>query len=138
MHRKFWLAVVSMFVLSMLLDFAVHSVLLGPDYARLPQLYRAPQDAAGFLPFMLLAHAFIAAGLVWVYQRGMDGSPWQGQGLRFGGAMAVLIAVPGYLIYYAVQPLPADLVLKQIGYGVAQMLLLGLALAWLQRKPDRP
>ena len=31
-----------------------------------------------------------------------------------------------------------DLVLKQIGYGVAQMLLLGLALAWLQRKPDRP
>ena len=136
MGKKFWLSVVCMFVLSMLLDFAVHSVLLGPDYVRLPLLYRAPQDAAGFMPVMLLAHLFIAVGLVWVYQRGVGSGAWLGQGLRFGSAMAVLIAVPGYLIYYAVQPLPADLVQKQIVFGVAQMLLLGLALAWLQRKPD--
>ena len=33
MGKKFWLSVVCMFVLSMLLDFAVHSVLLGADYA---------------------------------------------------------------------------------------------------------
>ena len=136
MGKKFWLSVVCMFVLSMLLDFAVHSVLLGADYAKLPALYRAPQDSAGFMPFMLLAHVFIALGLVWVYQRGVGSGAWLGQGLRYGSAMAVLIAVPGYLIYYAVQPLPADLVLKQIAFGVAQMLLLGIALAWLQRKPE--
>lgn len=44
--------------------------------------------------------------------------------------------IPGYLIHYAVQPLPATLVVKQIVFGTLAMLLLGLLVAWLQ--PRRP
>ena len=46
--------------------------------------------------------------------------------------MALFSIVPGYLIHYAVQPLPASLVIKQIVYGTITMLLLGLLVAWLQ------
>jgi len=42
-----------------------------------------------------------------------------------------MCTLPGYLIYYAVQPLPAALVQKQMLYGTATMLALGMLLAWL-------
>jgi hypothetical protein len=54
-----------------------------------------------------------------------------GTGLRFGAAVAVMSTIPGYLIYYAVQPLPAMLVHKQMIFSAIAMLLLGLLLAWL-------
>jgi hypothetical protein len=42
-----------------------------------------------------------------------------------------MATIPGYLIYYAVQPLPAMLVHKQMILGTLAMLLLGMLLAWL-------
>ena len=46
--------------------------------------------------------------------------------------MALATTVPGYLIWFAVQPWPAGLVAKQITFSTLAMLLLGLLLAWLQ------
>jgi hypothetical protein len=84
------------------------------------------------MPWMLAAHLLIGFGLTWLYRKGVDtGKPMPGQGLRFGAAVAVMATIPGYLIYYAVQPLPAALVLRQVLYGTIAMLLLGLLLAWL-------
>ena len=60
-------------------------------------------------------------------------APWLHQGMRFGLAMTILMTVPGYLIYYAVQPLPQLLVLKQIIFGIVQTVILGLAVARLLR-----
>lgn len=133
MGKKFWIAVLAMFVLGMLLDFVVHAVLLHPDYLALPALYRNEQDAQGYFPYMLLAHGLMAGGFVWVYDQGRVEGPWLAQGVRFGLAMSILMTVPGYLVYYAVQPLPQLLVLKQIIFGIVQMLVLGVALGWLRR-----
>ena len=133
MGKKFWIAVLAMFVLGMLLDFVVHAVLLHADYLALPTLYRTEQDAQGYFPYMLLAHGLMAGGFVWVYDQGRNDGPWLAQGVRFGLAMTILLTVPGYLIYYAVQPLPQLLVLKQIIFGIVQTLILGVALGWLRR-----
>ena len=93
---------------------------------------RAPGDAQRYLPYMLCAHLLIGFGLTWLYRKGIDTArPSIGQGLRFGSAVAVMSTIPGYLIYYAVQPLPEMLVLKQVLYSTAAMLLLGMLLGWL-------
>lgn len=133
MFKKWILPVSASFVVSMLLDFVVHALLLAGDYARLPQLYRNAQDAQAYFPYMLCAHVLIAVGVVWIYQRGLAATPWFGQGLRFGAALALVTALPNFLIYYAVQPLPSDLVLRQLAFGGIAMLLLGVAVAWLHR-----
>jgi hypothetical protein len=57
------------------------------------------------------------------------------QGLRFGLAIALVSTVPYFLIYYAVQPTPGTLVLKQIVFDGAGMLLTGVAAAALNRVP---
>ena len=134
MDKRFWICGIVVSVAALLLDFLVHGVLLQPDYAALVPsgIYRGPEDANAYMPWMLGAHLLIGFGLTWLYRKGMQaGRSVLGQGLRFGAAVAVMSTIPGYLIYYAVQPLPAALVHKQMIFSTITMLLLGLLLAWL-------
>ena len=135
MDKRFWICGIVVSVAALLLDFLVHGVLLQPDYAALvPKgIYRGPEEANAYLPYMCAAHLLIGFGLTWLYRKGMQaGRSVLGQGLRFGAAVAVMSTIPGYLIYYAVQPWPGGLVVKQVVFSTAAMLLLGLLLAWLQ------
>lgn len=133
MNKKFLISVVVMFVLSMGLGFLVHGALLYQAYAQLPGLFRTPEDSQRYFPFMLLAHVSIAFGLAWIYQRGKEDRPFLGQGIRFGVAVAVLMTIPMYLIYYAVQPMPSALVYKQIVFDTLGNLVMGIVLAWLNK-----
>ncbi|MFL6593686.1 MAG: hypothetical protein ACJ8GK_13390 [Luteimonas sp.] len=132
--KRFWICGILVSIAAMLLDFAVHGWLLQADYNALVAtgMMRSPADAQTYLPSMLGAHLLIGFGLTWLYRKGIDtGRAAIGQGLRFGAAVAVMSTIPGYLIYYAVQPLPAALVHKQILLGTVEVLLLGMLLAWL-------
>jgi len=134
MDKRFWICGIVVSVAALLLDFLIHGVLLQPDYTALvPRgLFRGPEDANAYLPYMVAAHLLIGFGLTWLYRKGMEpGRPVLGQGLRFGAAVAVMATIPGYLVYYAVQPLPPGLVHKQMIFGTIAMLLLGMLLAWL-------
>lgn len=137
MGKRFWVCGLVMFFAAMLLSFVVHALLLGADYDALGPLYRDAADGQRHFPYMLLAHALIGFAMTWIFAQGFSGTEATlVQGLRFGFAMALFSTVPGYLIYYAVQPLPPTLVAKQVVLGTLSMLLLGALLAWLQ--PRRP
>lgn len=136
MNKKFVVAWIVLFVLWMLGDFLIHGVLLHADYAQLPNLYRTEADAQGYFPFMLLAHLIMAGAFVWIFARGVEAKPWVAQGVRFGIAVALLSVVPIYLIYYAVQPLPSGLVVRQILFAGILTVVLGVVAAWLYR--ERP
>ena len=136
MGGRFWISVVVMFVLSFMDGFVVHGVLMHDDYSRLPNLLRPEAEAQGYFCWMLLADALIGFGMTWVYRKGREpDKPFLAQGLRFGMAMAVLITIPMYLIYYAVQPWPGAVVVKQIVYSVIGMLVMGVAVAALNKGP---
>jgi hypothetical protein len=136
MGKRFWISVVVMFVAAFALDFLVHGLLLAPDYAALtPQLFRADADAQSHFPFMVLAHAFMAIGITWLYRGGRGERPWPGQGVRFGLALAFYAIVPTYLIYFAVQPLPGALVAKQLVLGTLAAIILGVVAAAVNRDP---
>lgn len=133
MDKRFWICGLVVSIAALLLGFIIHAWLLAPDYAALGALYRGDADAGRYAPWMVLAHGLIGFSMTWIYAQGFcTGKGALAQGLRFGLAMALFSTVPGYLIYYAVQPLPASLVVKQIVFGTVGMLLLGLLLAWLQ------
>lgn len=134
MDKRFWVCGIVVSIAAMLLDFVVHRVLLQADYNGLiaSGVMRSSADAQQYFPYMLAAHLLIGFGLTWLYRKGIDtGRPTLGQGLRFGAAVAIMSTIPGYLIYYAVQPMPAALVHKQMIYSTIAMLLLGMLLAWL-------
>ena len=135
MNKKFFIAWIAIFIAWMVGSFVVHGVLLGADYANLKQMFRNEADSQAYFPFMLLAHVIMAGAFVWIYARGAEAKPWLAQGLRFGAAIALLAVVATYMIYYAVQPMPGALVVKQIIFDSVLMLLLGSLVAFLYRSP---
>jgi len=131
MNKKFFIAWPVIFVLWMSGSFLVHGVLLQSDYAQLPNLFRTETDAQNYFYLMVIAHVIVAGAFVWIYQRGKEDKPWLAQGLRFGIAVALLTVVPTYTIYYVVQPLPGAMVVRQICFDGALILVLGAVTALL-------
>jgi hypothetical protein len=133
MSKRFFIAWLVVFVAWMAGSFAVHGLLLGPDYAKLANLFRQPPQAQQYFPLMVLAHVILSGAFVWIYARGREARPWLGQGARYGVAIALLTTVPTYLIYYVVQPMPLETVLKQIVFEGVLVVVLGVAAAFVFR-----
>jgi hypothetical protein len=136
MNKKFLLAWLVLFIAWFIGSFIVHAQLLHADYMQLHGLFRTDSDAERYFPLMILAHVILAGAFVWIYARGVQARPWLGQGVRFGIAVALLTVVPSYLIYFVVQPMPANVVAKQIVFDTLVLIVLGIIVAWLYR--DRP
>jgi hypothetical protein len=56
--------------------------------------------------------------------------------VRFGLAVSALSVIPTYLIYFAVQPMPGDLVAKQMVFDTIATVIMGIVCAWINQ--DRP
>ena len=133
MNKKFVISVIVVFVFSMVFGFLVHGFILGPSYAALTGMFRPEKDAGGYFPYMLLAHVFIAFTFVWIYNKGKEEKPFLSQGICYGIAIASITAIPIYLIYYAAQPMPGLLVVKQIIFDTIGYVLMGIVVAWINR-----
>jgi hypothetical protein len=132
-YKKFILTVIAVFIVANVLGMVIHAVLLQPDYAKVPNLYRS-KDAV-LLFWINVAYLAFAIGATWIYAKGVEANrPWMGQGLRFGLALWLVLAIPSFVMAYAVQPVPSSLMLKQVGYELVGKLLIGLVIAALYRK----
>lgn len=135
MNKTFVISVVALFVVSMILGMVVHGMLLNSDYMRLTELglFRKEAEQQSHFMYMLAAHLVLAIGVTWIYRQGRSARPWMGQGLRFGVALALATCIPTYLIYFAVQPMPSDLVAKQVFFDTIATIILGLTAAAVNR-----
>ncbi len=132
MRGRFLLGWVVAFVLWMAGGFIVHGTLLAADY-KATNLFRADADAQSHFPALLLAHVIAAGAFVWIYSRGIEPRPWLGQGFRYGLGVAFLTSIPMYMIYYAVQPMPGSIVVRQIIFDTICIVIVGIAVAWVYR-----
>ena len=137
MDARFFIAWLVIFVLWMVAGFVVHGAWLSGEYAKLPTLFRSAEGQRQVFAFLVIAHAVMAGAFVWIYRQGLAPKPYLGQGLRYGIAVALLTAVPTYLIYYAVQPMPPGLVARQIIGDSIAVVVLGVGVAWLHRRTGR-
>jgi len=136
MNSRFVMSAVVMAVMSLLLGFVVHGWLLAPEYKALGALFRPDAEQMSFFGFMIAAHVLIGIGFTWIYRMGREAKPFLGQGVRFGLAVAVLSVIPIYLIYYAVQPMPGNVVAKQIVFGTITAVVMAIVCAWINQ--DKP
>ena len=132
--KKFLITAVAVFIVGFTLSFVIHGVLLNEDYSKLPNLLRTQEEAQNYFPFVIVANILYSLALAWIYAQGVTEKPWMGQGIRFGVAVWLMTAVPGYLTYYAVQPWPVEVIYKSIGFDLVRITLLGILAAALYRK----
>lgn len=94
--RKFLTAVVVVFVMTAVLSFLIHGVLLQRLYQATPQLLRGPADFNAHALFLLASFFVFALGFVWIYAYGVEAKPWVAQGIRYGIAVWLIVSVSRY------------------------------------------
>lgn len=141
--KRFIWTVVAVFFVAQVFAIVIHGFILGADYRPFYGTLLRPMDNTGggavwmvaFLPLahLAMAFAFVALYSRWVRPgRGGDEIP---QGLRFGVLAWLFGPVPMYLLWFAEQPWPLTLTIKQLVLELFMMLVLGTLTAMLYRQP---
>ena len=126
------IAIIVVFILSIAFGTLIHAFLLKADYEQVAHLYRTAADTKFFVIFA--GYLAFAIGSVWIYSKGVEDTPWLGQGLRFGFAVWLITSVTGFFIEYATQPIGETLLYKQLGYELVNKLILGAVTAAIVRR----
>jgi hypothetical protein len=135
MDIRFFVSGFIMAIASLMVGFLVHATLLHPDYMLLPDVFRSDKEGMNYFHWMIIAHVMIGFSLTWIYRQGVQlSSSTLSQGIRFGAAIACLMTIPTYLIYLAVLRIPNELAMKQIMFDVPAIILLGVLVAFLNKK----
>jgi hypothetical protein len=125
------------FLLSNVFAIAIHGFILAADYEPYRgTLLRDFQGGPGWQALLLpVAHLCFISGLVWIYGRlSLGGSP-TARGLKLGVLGWLVGQAPLYLIWYAEQPWPDSLIVKQLGLEFLSSLAIGLTIAFVSRQP---
>jgi hypothetical protein len=130
---RFVISVIVIFVLSMGFGFLIHEILLKADYDQVRQLFRSEEDGKAHFIYLVLGQLIFSIGFVWIYNKGKEAKPFFEQGLRYGIAIAILTSIPTFLVYYAIQPLPSALVMKQIIFDSIGVIVRGIVVAGLNK-----
>ena len=136
MNKSFFITWIVVFIVWMAGSFLIHGLWLGSTYESMTAMFRPMEEQNELFPFMLLAHVIMAGAFVWIYQRGREDKPWLMQGVRFGIAVALLAAIPTYMIYYTVQPTPGSLAVNQMVGDTVLLIVLGVVAAALNKSPS--
>jgi hypothetical protein len=125
------------FLVEQILDVVIHGFLLRNDYAPFygTLLRSAATPAMALLP---LAHLSFILALVWVYGRSAEPGRRIQQGVRLGILAWMLGEVPVWLQWYAEQPWPGTLVVKQLILELIASLIVGLSIAALAKPTAGP
>jgi len=87
--------------------------------------------------FLPVAHLSFISALVWIYAHArLEGSPTL-QGLKLGVVGWAIGQVPLWLRWYAEQPWPDELIVKQLGLEFLSSVLLGLTVAFVGGQSHR-
>lgn len=130
---KMVISIIVIFVLSMGFGFLIHEILLKSDYDQVRQLFRTEEDGKAHFIYLVLGQLLFSIGFVWIYNKGKEPKPFLEQGIRYGIAIAVLAGIPMFLIYFAIQPLPGMLVVKQIIFDSIGVVIRGIVVAGLNK-----
>jgi len=121
------------FLVSEVLATVIHGLLLAGDYApfegtllRATPGLKTPPWQMLFLP---VAHLSFIAGLVWLYAHLKIGGSILWRGLTLGIFSWLIAQVPLWLLWYAEQPWPGELVVKQLGLELLSSLIIGIVVA---------
>jgi hypothetical protein len=127
------------FLVAQLMAVLIHGFILGADYQPYEgTLLRAV--GGGTPPWQMLflpaVHLCLIVPLVWVYGRlSLEGTTLA-RGLKLGLLAWTIGQLPVWLLWYAQQPWPGDLVLKQLGLELVASLLIGMTIAAVARVPS--
>jgi len=136
--KRMALTIGAAFLVSQVLAIAVHGFILAGDYAPYYGKLLRPVDQASWQMLLLpVSHLSFVSALVWIFSRmELDGSPAV-QGLKLGVLGWMMGQLPLWLLWYAEQPWPDSLVLKQLALELASSIAIAFTIVVVSARSRR-
>lgn len=136
--KRFVAACAAAFIVWQILQIAIHGFILRGDYLPFYGRLLRPVDQPDWRMLLLpVSHLSFIVALVWVYARAARSDSWVRSGLTFGFFAWAIDQAPLWLLWYAEQPWPDSLVVKQLALELVAALVVGLVVASIaSAKPD--
>ena len=131
--KRLILAFLAVVVALFATNFLIHGVWLKNTYQETASLWRTDAEMGKRFGWMLLAQGLFAAMFTMLWAKGFATLRCAGCAVMYGLCMG-LFSPSLNIITYVVSPVPASLVVKWVGAGLVQAVLLGL-LAYAVYKP---
>lgn len=128
--KRFIIASIVVFIIIQATDWLLHGVLLASYYRELAHLWRP--DMMSYMWLMVLGSLFFSFMFVFIFTKGYE-ERGVIEGARYGLFVGLLVNVPGMIGQYAMYPLPLNLPLIWIAYGMIEMVFAGMAAAAIYR-----
>ena len=124
-YARLAMAAVAATVFDAVYGFGVYGMLLAPEFARHPAVYRANEAGQAFLPLMFagLFIAIVAAAII--YAKGYEGGSGAAEGIRFGFLLGVFVVFAFAGVNYAVLNIGRRLAVMVAAAGFVEWLLIG-------------
>ena len=129
-RNRYIIASLAVFAFIFVFDWIFHGNVLTGIYEQTSHLWR-PKEEACFLT-MMIAQISLAFIFSYIFLKGYE-SKGIAEGVRYGFLIGLLF-VPGYLIFYSVQPFPFELIAYWSIGGIIEMMGAGAVLAAIYQK----
>jgi len=125
---KVVLAGVVVFVLANVGAAVLHGFVLAADYAPYEgTLLRRGAEPAWQFIFLPVVHLSFTIGLIWLFRiAGWDDDRWTTRALKLGAIAWLIGPAPMWLLWFAEQPWPGSILVKQLPYELVIALILAL------------
>lgn len=134
--KKLGLAILATYVFLLVTNYLIHAVWLMPVYLESLSSWRPLEDIVRKTWILWIGQLVFTAAFAYVYTRGLEAKHWVGQGLRYGILMVLLVVIPATLNNYVAYRVRYPLALEWMAAGAAQMIVMGLIVAGIYRKPS--
>jgi len=136
---KVVLAGVVVFVMANVGAVVLHGFLLAADYEPYEgTLLRRGAEPAWQFVFLPVVHLSFTIGLIWLFRIARwDDDRWTARALKLGVIAWLIGPAPMFLLWYAEQPWPGAIVMKQLPYELVIALLLALTAGAMLRPRQR-
>jgi hypothetical protein len=132
-YARLALAAVAATIFDAVYGFLVYGMLLAPEFARYPGVYRSNESGQAFLPLMFggLLIAIVAVAII--YAKGYEGGSGAAEGARFGFLLGVFVVFAFAAVNYAVLNVGRKIAVMTAAAGFVEWLAMGVVIGLVYR-----
>jgi hypothetical protein len=132
-YARLALAAVAATIFDAVYGFLVYGMLLAPEFARYPGVYRSNENGQAFLPLMFggLFIAIVAVAII--YAKGYEGGSGAAEGARFGFLLGVFVVFAFAAVNYAVLNVGRKIAVMTAAAGFVEWLAIGVVIGLVYR-----
>jgi len=129
--KRFFLSVLAVYITFQVINFIVHSLILGSVYMELQNVWR--MDMMDMMWAMYIIDLLVCIMFVYIFTKGYEGKGIM-EGLRYGLTIGLLMSIPASFYQYILYPIPFNLIIQWFIYGMIQYTICGMVAAAVYKK----